>query len=484
MSNRNQWSNVNNGMNQSSIQYRLNQSVRFSAKLKTRTRLESSQHQLCAYVHRICLQNRLEGFNYCIRHILEDRSAPFRQCSYIHPQSGKRCPNAARRTDRRDSTLCPWHLKKLYLKRKQAAIQQIRLKCEESHKRNEEMKQVMTRLEHFCPNKAHDNRRLALDWVQLEDQSVTASDHLRKKMVESVSNLSASNDDDCSNTFVEDVLRSDPLDSDSESVDSNCEEPLKRAGVYAAEEVSLILREKMLRLQNLYIEQFKRFQYLLKEKKKNYLVSLKMEKEMNGVKSISQTMQQNLSFSKQDRDDYKRLKALWRYQRPHGQEALLKKEANEKRKAFVDGIQYKGSTHPNCIFVKEDEVCTNRTIPLSHYCQKHILYDVNQVLYRPCAYVEKISDDQCSPPCLNPIISYVHQNTCVYHKQLKTDIKDINKLMDSNEDDVNQIVSLPTEPELFQTMDDIASLGLDAVNPSNLFSLDQFGELESTDLLN
>ena len=40
------------------------------------------------------------------------------------------------------------------------------------------------------------------------------------------------------------------------------------------------------------------------------------------------------------------------------------------------------------------------------------------------------------------------------------------------------------EPELFQTMDDIASLGLDAVNPGGLFGLDQFGELEPTDLIN
>ncbi len=52
-----------------------------------------------------------------------------------------------------------------------------------------------------------------------------------------------------------------------------------------------------------------------------------------------------------------------------------------------------------------------------------------------------------------------------------------------NEDESNQMGSLPTEPELFQTMDDIASLGLDAVVPGNLFGLDQFGDLGSTDLL-
>jgi hypothetical protein len=43
--------------------------------------------------------------------------------------------------------------------------------------------------------------------------------------------------------------------------------------------------------------------------------------------------------------------------------------------------------------------------------------------------------------------------------------------------------TLSTEPELFQTMDDIASLGLDAVVPGNLFGLDQFEDLGPNDLL-
>jgi len=273
------------------------------------------------------------------------------------------------------------------------------------------------------------------------------------------------------------------LDSDSESVDSNNEEPLKHAGIYAAEEVSLILREKMLRLQSLYIEQFKRYQYLLKDKKNKYLMSLRLEKEIQGVKSISQSVFQS-NCSKQERQDYQKLKALWRYQRTHGAEALLKQQSNEKRKASVEGLHYKAPTFAICIFAKGDEACTQRSLPLSHYCQKHILYDVNQVLFRPCAYVQSSDNGQCSPPCLTPVVSFVHKNTCVYHKHLKTDPKDIEKIMETNEDESSQMASLPTEPELFQTMDDIASLGLDAVNPSNLFGLDQFGELESTDLLN
>lgn len=84
----------------------------------------SGGKQLCSYIHRVCMQRKLDGFDYCIRHILVDRSAPFRQCSYTHPLSSKRCPNAARKQERRDSSYCPWHIKRIYLKQKRHQIQE------------------------------------------------------------------------------------------------------------------------------------------------------------------------------------------------------------------------------------------------------------------------------------------------------------------------------------------------------------------------
>ena len=56
----------------------------------------------------------------------------------------------------------------------------------------------------------------------------------------------------------------------------------RHAGVYTAEEVALITREKLIRLQSLYIDQFKRLQHLLKEKKRRYLHSRKIEHETIG----------------------------------------------------------------------------------------------------------------------------------------------------------------------------------------------------------
>lgn len=356
------------GTTNPSFQYR-SSFARFGGKPKSR-RCDGGQH-LCAYIHRICLQTRLEGFDYCIRHILEDRSAPFRQCSYVHPQSGKRCPNAARRTDRRDSTLCPWHIKKLYLKRKQAQIQQIRLHSEECGKKDD-VKNLLKELEHFCTSGNHDASRSSVDWVQQEDGSITASDQLRKKIAEAAANLNFSeSDDDCANALVDEVLRPDAMDSDSESIDSDHEDPLKHAGIYTAEEVSLVLRDKMLRLQSLYIEQFKHLQHLLREKRKKYQMSLAMEKEIPGMMSIEKSAVNDSSLQAQE--DYQKIKALWRYHHSHGPEALVKMKAKEKRKAAIEGENYQPPSFPVCIFAKGDEVCSNKTLPHSNYCLKRKL---------------------------------------------------------------------------------------------------------------
>lgn len=56
----------------------------------------------CSYPHRTCMRNKLEGFNYCIRHILEDRNAPYKQCSYVSSRTGHKCSEAALKTEKRE----------------------------------------------------------------------------------------------------------------------------------------------------------------------------------------------------------------------------------------------------------------------------------------------------------------------------------------------------------------------------------------------
>ncbi|XP_017692104.1 PREDICTED: KAT8 regulatory NSL complex subunit 2 [Lepidothrix coronata] len=59
----------------------------------------------CAFSPRPCSQPRLEGQEFCIKHILEDRNAPFKQCSYVSAKNGKRCPNAAPKPEKKDGLL-------------------------------------------------------------------------------------------------------------------------------------------------------------------------------------------------------------------------------------------------------------------------------------------------------------------------------------------------------------------------------------------
>lgn len=58
--------------------------------------------QACSFTQRPCSQPRLEGLEFCIKHILEDKNAPYKQCSYVSAKNGKRCPNAAPKAERKD----------------------------------------------------------------------------------------------------------------------------------------------------------------------------------------------------------------------------------------------------------------------------------------------------------------------------------------------------------------------------------------------
>lgn len=67
--------------------------------------------------------------------------------------------------------------------------------------------------------------------------------------------------------------------SDNESIDSEQEDVLKHANVFTAEEITSVTREKLIRLQSLYIDQYRHLQHLLKERRRKYLYNLKREKE-------------------------------------------------------------------------------------------------------------------------------------------------------------------------------------------------------------
>ncbi|KFV11230.1 KAT8 regulatory NSL complex subunit 2, partial [Pterocles gutturalis] len=199
-------------------------------------------------------QPRLEGQEFCLKHILEDRSAPFKQCSYVSAKNGKRCPNAAPKPEKKDgASFCAEHARRLAL--------QAQMKKSNPGPVSETL---------LCQLSSYAK-------TELGSQSAESSRSEASRILDEDS----WSDGEQEPITVDQTWRGDP-DSEADSIDSDQEDPLKHAGVYTAEEVALIMREKLIRLQSLYIDQFKRLQHLLKEKKRRYLHSRKGEHEAIG----------------------------------------------------------------------------------------------------------------------------------------------------------------------------------------------------------
>jgi KAT8 regulatory NSL complex subunit 2 len=260
--------------------------------------------------------------------------------------------------------------------------------------------------------------------------------------------------------LVRDTLMMDGCDSDSESIDSDQLDPLGHSGVYTSEEVCLLLSEKMHRLQTLYVEQFKHLKFLLREKYRKYCVEALQDK--NCVIADAPPTA-----------DLNKLRAMKKFHRYQGVEGLLKSQAKERRKKLSEGTSYQAPKHSICVYTAKEPgsvKCTNRSLPATNYCRIHILYDPHQVLFRPCA------NGTPSDACLNPVVSFQHKNSCILHRDLKSDQSQAKKMIGEEEEEVT---AAQTEPEMFQSIDDMTSLALDTQEvPASLFAgLDPFADI-------
>lgn len=61
----------------------------------------SNNKPLCSFSAKLCNLRRLNGYAFCVRHILEDPSAPFKQCAYVVKTSGLRCTSAIKGAEER-----------------------------------------------------------------------------------------------------------------------------------------------------------------------------------------------------------------------------------------------------------------------------------------------------------------------------------------------------------------------------------------------
>ncbi|XP_061760296.1 KAT8 regulatory NSL complex subunit 2 [Nerophis ophidion] len=320
--------------------------------------------QTCAFTQRPCTQPRLEGLEFCIKHILEDKNAPYKQCNYVSVKNGKRCPNAAPKVERKDGvTFCAEHA------RRNAMALRAQMRKVSSGPSPEIL---LSQLSGYSRTETR-----SLDGGRSEASRTLEEDSL--------------SEEEQGPLVLDQTWRGDP-ESEADSIDSDHEDPLKHAGVYTAEEVALFTREKLIRLQSLYIDQFKRLQHLLKEKKRRYIHNRKIEHETIGGSLL--TGPEGLSMK--ERENLKKLKALRRYRRRYGVEALLHRQLRERRQAVTEGIpQAHGRTlQEKCISFVDGSRCTNSCLPMTHHCVSHIFQDSNQVLFKTCPGMKDVPCDR------------------------------------------------------------------------------------------
>ncbi|XP_051518024.1 KAT8 regulatory NSL complex subunit 2 isoform X2 [Myxocyprinus asiaticus] len=341
----------------------------------------AQEPQTCSHTQRPCSQPRLEGLEFCIKHVLEDKNAPYRQCSYVSNKNGKRCPNAAPKPEKKEGvTFCAEHA------RRNALVQQAQMRKASSGPSPEVLLSQLSGYSrpesgvYSQEGRSEASRILDDSWSE-EDQDPIVLDQ---------------------------TWRGEP-DSEAESLDSDHEDPLKHAGVYTAEEVALITREKLIRLQSLYIDQFKRMQQLLKEKKRRYLHSRKIEHETIGSSLL--TGPEGLSMK--ERENLKKLKALRRYRRRYGVEALLHRQLRERRQAITEGGTPQAMRFgQRCISFVEGTRCSNQCLPMTRHCVSHIYQDSSQVLFKMCPGLKDV-------PCDRPVhMGQSEEPRCPLHLSL------------------------------------------------------------------
>lgn len=358
----------------------------------------------CRYKPRICHQPALDNYDYCLKHILEDKNAPYRPCSYAYPTNNKRCFIPAPKIDKNDTGYCALHLWKTQVKSQRSSSKHVPPTTPEY---------LISGLSHYV--------RPSRSGSKTDGEDAKSSSRIRaiNPFVEADVNKAAQgrsyvlecaseSDSDVEPATLDSIWKGANEDSsDAESIDSQIDDPLKHAGYYTAEEVVTINRNKLVKLQSLYQKQFERLQYIYREKRRVYLQALRKEKE-----TLSSIHDQAKTSAKEQKL-YDKLKALNRYHKRSKAEALAYIASLEKRAKDAGGTNYKqyGSSS-RCTFTEGGVRCSTVAIPLSKFCLKHILEDNAQCLFKACGCVK--ADINCQVP----VHGIGFDETCLLHISL------------------------------------------------------------------
>lgn len=90
------------------------QAAKLNAQLKLQIAAELMSKKQCAYEPYKCSQTAMKNYNYCQQHILSDKTAPYRQCSYMY-NGGKHCHHPAYKSSKKEGSFCNEHALKAHL---------------------------------------------------------------------------------------------------------------------------------------------------------------------------------------------------------------------------------------------------------------------------------------------------------------------------------------------------------------------------------
>ncbi|XP_017846870.1 KAT8 regulatory NSL complex subunit 2 isoform X2 [Drosophila busckii] len=384
-------------------------------KLREQIHSELAKIKYCSNPTYECSLMRIDGYEYCIRHILRDPRANYRQCTHVYP-NGRKCINAVPKLDTKKeqilTTLCFEHNRQTQLQKTHLSVGRLRSRVETNetllsslthHVNIEDIKQEL-------PKQEHDDDEIDVvsphvtPFVNQDHtnpiEHVVASVRKRRRNLDYASDSSSNADEPpCLKNTARDL---EFFESDYESVDSEEDDPLKHAGVYTRAEAVRLSEQKLIKLQGLYRDQLVHLQHVFKQRRRSYMHDIRRERETYC------SIHDQLKETPHERKLYEQLKALNGYHRRQGMEAVLYKKMKEKRTRDIV-LPTKSSSQPKCVFTEGGVKCGERTLPCCKHCRKHILEDKRQVLYRACGV------ERSGVVCQEPVANILEDSTCVLH---------------------------------------------------------------------
>lgn len=342
-----------------------------------------SRSRTCAHRAYECTLPVVTGRAYCAKHILDDSTAPYKQCAHVAP-SGYRC-NLPAPIDR-DPGLCFEHASAAFHARQRSAAPPAPVTTPES---------LLNQLQHYVRPERTRTTSCASTVSVVSDPSeqdpgpTHAVDPFKEIDATAVnSNVSSSimeyasaSDSECDSVTLGpggDCRHRDASDNE----EAPCEtQPLWKAGVFTAEEAVTEAKNVLRSLQSAYIRQMGRLRILLQTARLQYVRSLRAEKEQ--YCSINSQARSG-PLTVRERRQLRKLKAYAGYHKKHGVDAVLARKLHHKRARVNDIANRHIPSHGRCTFSEGGVRCPTRVLPATKHCLKHILHDRHQVLFSAC----------------------------------------------------------------------------------------------------